>query len=972
MRTFQAFALAIITAMLLASRTASLAAEHAAKTAPNILLIVADDLGYGDVSVQGCKDFATPQLDAIAQAGVRFTSGYVAAPVCAPSRAGLLTGRHPCRILPFLGNPSHGSEAGLPVEHQTIADHLKRAGYRTACLGKWHLGETPAMHPLARGFDEFYGFLAGMHRYFQAEDPAWGALLRGREKTELKSYLTFALADEACAFVRRDSPAPFFLYLAFNAPHVPLEAPENYLARTAHIADPRRRVCAAMILAMDEAIGRVLAAVHQSDRTRNTLVAFLSDNGAALIKGSAENGGSNAPLRGSKAQLWEGGVRVPFFVQWTGHIAAKGVSDAPVSSLDLLPTLLAAAGVPTQPDWKLDGVNLLPWLEGQAAPPAREHLFWKFGPTQMAVRGGDMKLVRVNADKGLFNVRLDVGETTDRTSACPALARQFEAAWTQWDAGNLAPARKPPAATSGESDAALRKRALLETATPVRTGVPNERPFWNARAVQFLYAPAFDFPEVPAAKSYRFTITPDDGKLLSFVADKPWAPLSPIWTEVPPGDAKLSVQGLDARGAESGESMHRTFHRAAAIAAQYPPPAMTWGESARVALEALVHSPDLRCWFTASEPEEKFHLYRYPAKIVGAAAAALAVYASQVPRPGDAEESLTAARRAADYVLGISQPHDAAWAYHPPTYHRTRFRDRMRGHMDPNHYMTTCGAETGVDYLDVYAATKDPKYLAAAVRIAETYARRQLASGSWLLFVNPSDGRAIADNVMIPTQVIEFLDQLARVSGERRFDGVRDKAIAWTLENPARTWNWQGQFEDVMPLPPYENLTKHEAGDFAIHLLRAPADADKQALALDLLRFAEDQFVIWADPPTTLPTGQNADGKSGARVKKWMLPCVLEQYRCYAPVCASSAKLIRTYLAAYRATNDRLHLEKARALAATLTQTQSNSKASGRYQTWLMQNPGPMWFNCELLAVRAMQELAAVDTESTHRGPSTP
>lgn len=507
-------------------------------------------------------------------------------------------------------------------------------------------------------------------------------------------------------------------------------------------------------------------------------------------------------------------------------------------------------------------------------------------------------------------------------------------------------------------DPKIRARAIEETATPVRPGVPGERAFWNANAVQFHYAPAFDFKEVAGANSYRFSVTPEKGEELSFVAKKPWAALSPIWTRVPTGKATLSVTALDAHGQAIGGPMTRAFHRAALIGKEHPAPAMTWAESARTALDALVHSPDLRCWFTKGVPEEEFHLYRYPSKIVGAAAAALAVYAAQNPAPADAAEALKAARRAMDYLLGMCEPAGSAWAFHPPTYHPTMFRDRLQGHMGAGFYMTNCGAETGGYLLDVYAATKDAKYLDAAARIAETYAARQMPEGSWLLFVTPKDGKPATDNVLIPTLVIEFLDRFAQVTGDHRFDAMRDKAIAWIMQNPARTWNWQGQFEDVKPLPPYENLTKHEACDFAIHLLGAHSD---QALALDLLRFAEDQFVMWSQPPTGSPSRQNDDGAAASRTKRWMLPCVLEQYRCYAPVCASSAKLIRTYLAAYRVTHDPLHLEKARALAETLTRTQSNPKAPGRYQTWVMQNPGPMWFNCELMAIRAMQELLMMD-----------
>ena len=520
-------------------------------------------------------------------------------------------------------------------------------------------------------------------------------------------------------------------------------------------------------------------------------------------------------------------------------------------------------------------------------------------------------------------------------------------------------------------DPALRKRAIQESTVPIRPGAPGGQAFWNGRAVQFQFAPSFDFREVPGAVSYRFTVVPTRGETVTFTAQQPWAPLTPVWDRVITGRAKLTVQGLDANRVPVGEAMTRTFHRAAVIPRDYPAPKMSWRDSARTALEALVHSEELRCWFTKGEPDEAVHLYRYPSKIIGAAAATLAMYSAQQPVPKDAAEALQAARRAADCLLAMSFPADSAWAFHPPTYHPTMFADRMKGHMDPRHYMTYCGAETGGYYLDVYAATKDEKYLAAAVRIAETYAKQQREDGSWLLFVTPGDGKPVTDNVLNPTLVIEFLDRLALVTKDTRFDAMREKALAWTMQNPVRTWNWQGQFEDVKPLPPYENLSEHEAGDLAIHLFQTSANnTDRLALANDLMRFSEDQFVMWAQPPATSPKDQNPDGKAASQSKTWMLPCVLEQYRCYAPVNASSAKMIRVYLAAHRATGDRLPLEKARALAATLTHTQSHPKAPGRYQTWVMQKPGPMWFNCELLAIRAMMELAEADPAAAKTEPA--
>jgi arylsulfatase A-like enzyme len=401
---------------------------------PNILLIVSDDQGYGDMGCYGCKDIPTPNMDAIAQKGVRFTAGYVGSPLCSPSRATMLTGRYPTRVLDYGGNPPPGSDSGLPIEHKTMANYMQDAGYRTAAFGKWHLGETPALEPRARGFDYHFGFLGGMHDYFKTEDKQWGLVVRGRERVEVTKYLTFMLADDASAFIRKDLQQPFFMYLAFNAPHTPKQAPEDYLAKAGQtITDPTRRVYAAQIMALDDAVGQVMTALRESGQEENTVVVYVSDNGAALIKGSAESGGSNGPLRGSKVQLWEGGIRVPFMLQWPGHVAAGRVADDPVHTVDLLPTLVAIAGGAATAG---DGMNLLPWLEGKTATLPERTLFWKIG-NQMAVRRGDLKMVRVEKEICLFNVRSDIGETKNLATEQPALVKELEVAWNQWDAGNM-------------------------------------------------------------------------------------------------------------------------------------------------------------------------------------------------------------------------------------------------------------------------------------------------------------------------------------------------------------------------------------------------------------------------------------------------------------------------------------------------------------------------------------------------------
>ena len=408
-------------------------AESAQK--PNIVLILADDLGYGDLGIQGCQEFATPHIDSIAKNGMRFSNAYVTAPVCSPSRAGLLTGRYQDRF-GFTGNPAPSAHWGLPVGEQTLATALREAGYRTAAFGKWHLGEEARYRPLNRGFEEFYGFLSGKHSYWKGDDPEWGPIVRGdAEPAPLARYLTFELADRACAFIKENKRNPFFLYLAFNAPHAPLEAPPEYLARTKQIKDRRRAVYAAMVMALDDAVGQVLAGLRQSGIEKDTLVVFLSDNGGAIIPGSDMNGASNAPLRGSKAQLWEGGIRVPFFVSWPGKIADGKVSEQPIVSLDLFPTFasLAGAKVPVV----CNGTDLSGlWFSKTDRLPVR-NLFWRFYGTQVAVRSGEMKWVRVDQKHGFYDVRADPSESHDLSNRHGSDIERFRALWQEWDSHNL-------------------------------------------------------------------------------------------------------------------------------------------------------------------------------------------------------------------------------------------------------------------------------------------------------------------------------------------------------------------------------------------------------------------------------------------------------------------------------------------------------------------------------------------------------
>jgi len=465
-------------AVALAVLCNAVSANAAAPPRPNILFIVGDDMGYADVGFHGCKDIPTPHLDGLAKSGVRFTSGYVTGPYCSPTRAGLLTGRYQQRFGHEF-NPG-GAATGLPVTETTLADRLKTAGYVTGLVGKWHLGSQESMHPQRRGFDEFFGFLGGAHSYFDA-----GGILRGTTPVQEMDYTTDAFGREAAAFIERHRGKPWFLYLSFNAVHTPMHATDDRLAKFPAIADKQRRTYDAMMLAMDEAIGAVMQKLAQTGQDKHTLVAFISDNGGPTMPGVTVNGSVNTPLRGSKRTTLEGGVRVPFLVSWPGRVP-PGVFAPPVIQLDLAATALAVAGLDLKPEWKLDGVNLLPFLDGERAGAPHDALYWRFGQ-QTAIRAGDFKLVRYdsNADTlsgvrnqpvtaaRLYDLARDIGETQDLAAAMPDKVKELQSKWDAWDKSNVAPlwggGRRDSDGAEAGAPAARKKRIAASCSTSPQT-----------------------------------------------------------------------------------------------------------------------------------------------------------------------------------------------------------------------------------------------------------------------------------------------------------------------------------------------------------------------------------------------------------------------------------------------------------------------------------------------------------------------
>lgn len=419
---------------------------------PNVVLILADDLGYSDVGFNGCKDIPTPNIDKIAKNGVTFKNGYVSYAVCGPSRAGLITGRYQDRF-GFSRNPllaPNDINMGLPLTEETMADILKRKGYRSTTIGKWHLGTHPALNPLKRGFDEFFGFVDGGHQYFPQNwtinditqtrtqnDGYKTKLLRGLKPIEETEYLTDALSREAVQFIDRNAKKPFFVYLAYNAPHSPLQATSKYLDRFNAIENPKRKTYAAMVSAMDDGVGRVLKQLKDKGLEENTIVIFLSDNGGP----TNDNASNNKPLRGQKSDFWDGGIKVPFAIQWPAKIKAGSTYQNPIISLDILATISSYINAEINPKRPLDGVDLLPFITGKNTNAPHDYLFWRnFDNNQLAVRTVDRKIV-ISKDKNqaLFNIIEDVAEQRNVISQDQQNFDKLMLQWKGWEKQLMTP-----------------------------------------------------------------------------------------------------------------------------------------------------------------------------------------------------------------------------------------------------------------------------------------------------------------------------------------------------------------------------------------------------------------------------------------------------------------------------------------------------------------------------------------------------
>lgn len=416
---------------------------------PNILVILADDLGYNDLGFTGSKYIKTPNIDELANNGIKFTNGYVTHSYCGPSRAGLLTGRYQARF-GMENNVSYSPDdkyMGLPLDQTTFAKRLQKVGYKTSIFGKWHLGGAPHFHPNNRGFDYFYGFLDGGHNYMPDQVTVGGGgyslpIMRNKGLGEFNEYLTTALSKDAARYIK-NTDQEFLMYLSYNAPHTPLQAPQSYIDKYQHITDKNRRIYAAMVDAMDEGIGLVIDALKEKGVLDNTLIFFLSDNGGTYPEEWMKNNtwASNYPFRRGKVALLEGGIHVPFIAHWPNKIAKGQTFDGLVSALDIAATSIALAGG-YAPAEEIDGVNLLPYFLGEKTDSPHQALFWRLEEQEYiyAVRTMDAKYMRQplpNVGRSFFNMSADPYEKNNLVDQYPAKQAELARLWNEWNAKNI-------------------------------------------------------------------------------------------------------------------------------------------------------------------------------------------------------------------------------------------------------------------------------------------------------------------------------------------------------------------------------------------------------------------------------------------------------------------------------------------------------------------------------------------------------
>ena len=527
-------------------------------------------------------------------------------------------------------------------------------------------------------------------------------------------------------------------------------------------------------------------------------------------------------------------------------------------------------------------------------------------------------------------------------------------------------------AVAGATDwPAINAAAREQAKTPVRAGAPGERPFWNAHAKAFIHPPAFDFPEVEGAREYRFSLEgkrePSNavaGAAPSWLAPKPWLPVpGAVWDALAPGYYTLRVEALGAEdsGGVGGPPAERRFYRAAVFHGPYPAAPRDYREAAARVYAAVYALPHVQAWLDSDDPPEGYDLYCYPAKILSSMIRALCRHAEGARE--DKSRALAIACKMADWLIAHSQPEGAPLAHFPPTYWGDR-RDVAVKYAGQN--MLLYPAHAALAYFDLAdalenaavrpaarasgeAAARAGRYRDAALAITHTYVNLQGEDGTWPLKVLESDGSPVRANRLVPGRyILGMFDRAIEASGgaggvaPRPLQAARDRAFAFVERGPLTTWNWDGQFEDMDPMPPYQNLQKGMAVDTALRLFALGRNAE----ACELVDWCEDQFTVWGDPIHHMDW------------QHWKTPTALEQYDYYTPIDASMGDMVRAFSAAYKATGNALYREKAKALADNLVR---NQRADGTIPTYFDSRGGSDWVNCMVYAASCLEMAAEMD-----------
>ncbi len=502
-----------------------------------------------------------------------------------------------------------------------------------------------------------------------------------------------------------------------------------------------------------------------------------------------------------------------------------------------------------------------------------------------------------------------------------------------------------PVAAQPESLTGFGKTAWQESVVPIRPGKPGKKPFWNEYARQFIYAPAFDFKKIDQAVKYSFDIVSEaTSKKFHFEDRVPYAPLSPVWELMPVGQYSLKVVSISSNGDTLGTTGEKSFYRAAPFNGIYHEAVLPYDQSAELALERLMNKDYVTYWFTHKVPDPTYINYRYPAKIYSALVIGALTYARLKPGTSEAETSVQLARIVADYMLDIRFKEGTPWEFFVPAYYGEHAENAKKQHLNPVNNFSIMGVDAGNAFLDMYDYQGEERYLKAAVQIADTYLKRQLENGSWYLFVNHETGVPTAENIVIPTSIINYFDRLRNDYDVKGLKKATSRAFNWIMDHPVKTWNWHGQFEDVVPRPPYRNLSREQACELAVYLFR---NKKNKRLAEELIRFSEDQFIIWEKP---VPVSFH--DKKGGRSENWITPSVQEQYIYWMPVGRAAGIMLDTYMEAYIASKKEIFLAKAKSIANTFTVVQQENQ--GDYPTYFTKYPVDLWLNSTVYPAKIM------------------